>query len=268
MRCPASLHLLIFGVIAAPVSAFAQQSLALSLASQQLITAGAEVYQRNCAGCHGIEAKGDGPASKMLSPRPRNLVAGSFKFRSTPTGTLPVIGDLIRTIDQGVLGTSMPSFRLMSEREKLAVATYVMSLRPDWAQSQGDPIFIPRPPKGIFESKETLLVSAARGKKIYAEVCLTCHGSMGLGDGPGSEGLVDGEEQPLKPANFQKKWIKSGRTPSDVYKAITTGLDGTPMPGFAEAYNDAQRWDLAAYVFYLRGVGAKTYAADLLEKQK
>ena len=245
-------------------TARAQQSLEHALTSQQLIQSGREVYLQNCVGCHGIEAKGDGPAAAMLNPKPRNLLSGSFKFRSTPTGNLPVVSDLIRTIDQGVLGTSMPSFRLMSQQEKLAVATYIVSLRPDWAQSQGEPLFIPRPPTSIFSTKETLLASAQRGHKTFLEACQTCHGDKGLGNGPSAEGLTDAEEHPIVPANLQKKWIKSGRTPSDVFKALSTGLDGTPMPGFADAFTEAQRWDLVAFVFYLRGVGAKEYSEELL----
>lgn len=151
----------------------------------------------------------------------------------------------------------------MSQQEKIAVATYVMSLRSEWP-SDAEPIFIPRPPQSIFSGKDTLLASALRGHKIYMEACQTCHGDRGLGNGPSAEGLVDSAEQPISPANLQKQTIKSGRTPSDVYKAISTGLDGTPMPGFGDAFTDAQKWDLVAFVFYLRGVGLKTYSEDLL----
>ena len=34
---------------------------------------GAEVFQSNCAMCHGPEGHGDGPAGQSLDPRPRNL---------------------------------------------------------------------------------------------------------------------------------------------------------------------------------------------------
>lgn len=211
-------------------------------------------------------AGGDGPAAKMLHPKPRNLLSGSFKFRSTPTGTLPTIHDILRTIDQGVYKSSMPSFRLMSTQEKLAVASYIMGLRADWSQLQGEALFIPQAPSAIFAKKDTLLASAARGHKTYMQACQTCHGDQGLGDGPGAEGLVDAEDQAIKPANLQYKNIKSGRSARDAYKAISTGLDGTPMPGFAEAFTEAQRWDLVAFVFYLRGVGNGSYDAALLKE--
>jgi mono/diheme cytochrome c family protein len=253
-------------LVALPPTAFAFQDLASTLASQQLVRTGRDVFLANCSGCHGTNADGKGPASPMLSPRPRNLVSGSFKFRSTPSGTLPTAQDLLRTLDQGVLGTSMPSFRLMNMQEKLALVSFIMSLRPDWRETQGSPLPIPEPPSTIFASREGLRTAARRGQKTFQAACQTCHGDQGLGDGPGSAGLTDGEEQPIRPANLQRKYQKSGRSARDIFKDISTGLDGTPMPGFADTFSEADRWDLVAFVFHLRGVGAGLYqASDLAE---
>ena len=240
---------------------WAQSSLVQSMTSQQLIRTGRESFVNRCSGCHGINADGKGPAMPMLSPRPRNLVAGSFKFRSTPSGTLPTSQDLLRTLNQGVLGTSMPSFRDLPESEKLALITYIRSLRPDFQETLKDQrsVALPSPPAEKFGSKQTLLASAAAGRKLYEQACLTCHGDKGLGDGPSIEGLMDGEEQPIKPANLSARQIKGGKTARDIFRAITTGLDGTPMPSFQEIFDEPSRWDLVAYVFYLRGRAAGIY---------
>lgn len=230
---------------------------------QQRIQAGRETFVRNCSGCHGMNADGQGAAAPMLSPRPRNLVSGSFKFRTTPSGSMPTLDDLVRTIDLGVPGTSMPSFRLLSQTEKYALAEYIRSLRGDWNDLVGRSYSIPDVPPEIFAKKETLLASAARGHKLFLEGCQTCHGDRGLGDGPGAQGLTDGEEQPIRPANLTKPFFKSGRRIKDIYKILSTGLDGTPMPSFADVFTEDQRWDIVAYVVLRRGQGAGLYPENL-----
>ena len=41
----------------------------------ELLEKGAPLYAKNCEQCHGSEGRGDGPASKGLSPRPRDLTS-------------------------------------------------------------------------------------------------------------------------------------------------------------------------------------------------
>ncbi len=237
-----------------------QANLPQYLFESQMVETGKKSYQTNCAGCHGVNADGKGPAHTMLSPRPRNLVAGSFKFRTTPSATAPLLTDIIRTLNEGVLGTSMPSFRTLPESEKMALALYIRNLRKEDSSSvDSQPVTIPSPPREVFTDKKLFMASAVRGKKLYMEACHTCHGDGGLGQGPNSAGLVDGEEQPIKPANLSKSYIKGGRGARDIYRAISTGLDGTPMPAFAENYDESQRWDLVSYVFFLRGRAAGLY---------
>jgi cytochrome c oxidase cbb3-type subunit 2 len=38
---------------------------------------------------------------------------------------------------------------------------------------------------------------------------------------------------------------------ADVYRALTTGLDGTPMPSFADSMTDEERWAIAYHVLAL-----------------
>jgi len=40
--------------------------------------------------------------------------------------------------------------------------------------------------------------------------------------------------------------------PEDIYRALVTGRDGTPMPSFLDATTEAERWALVAYVLSLR----------------
>ncbi len=234
------------------------------MTTQQMISAGRDSFLNRCAGCHGPEADGKGPAAPMLNPKPRNLLSGSFKFRSTPPGVLPTIEDLLRTIDRGIPGSAMPPFRDVGEEEKLSLVLYIRSLRPEFEQTKADQVSVtvPPPPKEIFSAKAELIRAAGRGRKSYETSCLTCHGAEGRGDGPSVEGMTDAEDMPIRPADLTKQALKSGPTASDVYRAITLGIEGAPMPSYGPNFTEKQRWDLVAYVFYLRGKGAGIYGAE------
>ncbi len=67
------------------------------------------LYRKHCAQCHGITGDGLGPAAALLNPYPRDFRRGSFKFKSTAQGVRPVLEDLVRTIEKGLPGTSMPA---------------------------------------------------------------------------------------------------------------------------------------------------------------
>src|SRR4051812_26213021 len=86
---------------------------------------GREVYERNCVLCHGARGDGQGEMAKEVGVKPRSFRTGDFKFRSTPWGKLPTTEDLIRTIRQGVTGTTMGAFTQLTAAETRAVAEYV-----------------------------------------------------------------------------------------------------------------------------------------------
>ncbi len=239
-------------------------NLADAMNEQQLIQMGREGFVNRCSGCHGLNADGQGTSAPMLQPKPRNLVSGSFKFRSTSSGVLPTIEDLIRTINQGVLGTAMPPFRELSEQEKLGLALYIRSLRPEFKETKNEqtPVSLPLTPKEIFAKKATLIAAAKKGRALFSPTCSTCHGEEGRGDGPSASELTDSDNNPIRPANLRLPKIKGGKTARDVFRAITTGLDGTPMPAFENVFTESQRWDLVAYVYYLRGLEAGIYKSE------
>ena len=109
----------------------------------------------------------------------------------------------------------------------------------------GEPIAIPEAPSFDDASRE-------RGKALYAQFqCVICHGPEGKGDGVAAAALLDTTQRPIRPADFTRGFVKGGRGPRVVFRAISTGLTGTPMPSFAAMTDEAQRWDLAAYVMSL-----------------
>jgi len=80
--------------------------------------------------------------------------------------------------------------------------------------------------------------------------CWKCHGVEGRGNGPSADTLTDDLNRPIKPFDFHDgDRFKCGKSNADLYKIFMTGLDGTPMPSFADNVKPDEAWDL---VFYLR----------------
>jgi mono/diheme cytochrome c family protein len=86
------------------------------------------LYREHCAHCHGITGDGNGPTASFLNPYPRDYRAGLFKFKSTPIGYRPLHDDLKKIVIEGIPGTAMPSFRLLSDQEIEALVEYVKYL--------------------------------------------------------------------------------------------------------------------------------------------
>jgi cytochrome c oxidase cbb3-type subunit I/II len=208
---------------------------------------GEKAFWRYCISCHGIGGDGSGPSADWLDPRPRVLTSGIFKFRSTPSGELPTDADLLRTITNGVHLSYMPHWAAMSEIERLDLVQYVKTLSPRFAsEPQGKPIVIPPPPPLTREL-------VARGRQVWARMqCATCHGDAGRGDGPSAATLRDDWGAAIIPYDFTKGPLKSGDGPEDLYRAFMTGLNGTPMAGYAKALGPEDAWALVAYTRSLR----------------
>ncbi|HEX5004702.1 MAG TPA: FTR1 family protein [Gemmatimonadales bacterium] len=84
---------------------------------------GAQVYQKNCAGCHGLAGRGDGPDGLGLTPPPATLNDGAGLADLSPL-------DYYRRITIGVAGTAMPAFETrLSSSDRWAAAAYATLLR-------------------------------------------------------------------------------------------------------------------------------------------
>ena len=81
---------------------------------------GLALFQQNCSGCHGPYGRGNGAATRewYAGNYPRNFWYGKYKSRSTAYGRVPEDADLFRTLTRGMYGSSMPSFRHLSEADR------------------------------------------------------------------------------------------------------------------------------------------------------
>jgi cytochrome c oxidase cbb3-type subunit 2 len=232
--------LLIFGIVL--VQEFASKRAGI-VQAQTDIELGERVYLENCAACHGQRGDGRGPEADRLKIKPRDFTTGNYKFRSTPSGSLPLDEDLFRTISRGVRTTSMLAQLHLSESERRAVVAYLKAFSPRFKTEKPlKPIAIPAQPANTREQ-------VTLGKTMYAEAgCNQCHGPEGKGDGTSTNELKDESGNPIVPTNLTIKPFKSGPNSEDLYRTISTGLSGTPMPSYGEVLTPKERWALVYYI--------------------
>lgn len=176
---------------------------------------GKVLFSENCAGCHGTmdHAVGTGPAAPFLKPPPANL---SDRYIS-PSEAYVVL-------NRGVLGSAMPSFREMPEKDLWAIAEVVSEL-------------------GVAARNEELARyekinegTRLRGKVLFQARCFACHGSGGAGDGPGAQALNP------RPKDFTRRIFRKSYFNSILLK----GVPGSAMVPFA--LDESELDELHSYV--------------------
>jgi nitrate reductase gamma subunit len=195
---------------------------------------GRPLYVSQCARCHGLEGRGDGPGagSPTFAAPPRDLTAGQYRFVSTANGVASD-EDLRRTIRRGLPRAGMPAFEALSEAQ---VASLVQVLDAVWVDrpEAGAPIVVPaRPPSSV--------ASLEAGARLYQTYCATCHGEHGRGDGPAAVGL------PTPPANLAAGEVKAGVEPEQLYLRVAAGVPPF-MPSFRTALTGDELWAVIDYV--------------------
>jgi mono/diheme cytochrome c family protein len=198
------------------------------------------LFRRHCAGCHGISGDGAGPAAAVLDPYPRDFRNGVFKYTSTAGGAKPLGEDLRRTLQEGIPGTAMPSFRKLPGEQLDALLEYVKylairgetelylvqlvidedaTLPPNmadvidegllpaaksWNDARAAAIV---PPMLPADTPAKRAESIARGRKLFAGAgqCVRCHGAIGDGRGEQSELYDDWNKRKLDTSAEQSR---------------------------------------------------------------
>jgi len=219
------------------------------------IEAGKAVYFRKCVWCHGPDGSGNGASTKRLPTKPRNFNQGTFKIRHTASGELPTDEDLFLTVANGLPGSAMPPWQgILTDTEIKQVISFVKTnLVIDRKFDDKDEEFhvidygtqIPTSEESIKKGKDVFM---NKGK------CVECHGEQGRGNGNLTQ--RDDWGFPIFPANLAKPWnIRGNRrdpyNPKNIFREVSTGLNGTPMPSFADTLTVEDRWHVANFVMSL-----------------
>lgn len=91
------------------------------ISTPESIARGAELFAQNCVSCHGPNGDGNGPAGQNLSPRPRNLVQGNWKFGGDRLG-------LMNVVTNGSPGTAMQAYSYLALNDRWSLVHFVRSI--------------------------------------------------------------------------------------------------------------------------------------------
>jgi cytochrome c oxidase cbb3-type subunit III len=162
---------------------------------------GGRLFQSNCAGCHG--QTGDGVAGIDL---------GRGQFRRATSDT-----DLIKVIQTGIAGTTMPSHNF-TDQQALTVVAYIRNM--STLRTGAGPSVL----RGVGD--------AARGKALYdgKGQCATCHRVDGKGSRLGPDLSEVGATRPLPELHQAlldpSATMRAGNRP---FRAVT--IDGMTLQG-------------------------------------
>ncbi len=148
---------------------------------------GRVLYAQQCASCHGMEGRGDGPLAATLTPSPTDFTDLERYRERTLYG-------LYSTITHGVEGTAMRSHASLPEKDRWSLAFYVGQLAPAALYGETAPAIQALDANAIGPKELTTLTPAEMetrhgrdGARLMAWV--RSHPEAVLGNGKGASGL-------------------------------------------------------------------------------
>ena len=224
------------------------------VSSPELLAHGKELFIQQCTSCHGLEGKGNGPASSALNPHPRNFTSteGWINGRKATM--------VFKTLKEGLPPSAMASYATLPVDDRWALVHYVLSLggpelsdtAADFAKVGLDPTkdggggekVVPTIPLEVAMDimTEPEVVPAAhlyhagldnrRSTSLYDRHCTQCHGLRGSGgikvDHLGGYPLAYVVTRPFR------QGLESLRSEEEFSRLVVRGLPGSLMPGLGQ----------------------------------
>ena len=181
------------------------------------------------------QAKPTEPIENVLKDAPKAYMDRCVYCHDTGVG--PVLHG--RGLNENYVGLvvrnglrAMPAFRTVEVDDKqiAEVAAYLSKMQPGQKLAAGA---VAGP------------ANAEKGKALYQQSCVTCHGAQGKGDGIVGKSLVP----PVKDFTSEESKKKS---PAELQKIIEDGAPGTAMPSWKTVLSPQDIQDVLAHVLELR----------------
>ncbi|TCK16826.1 cytochrome c oxidase cbb3-type subunit 3 [Thiogranum longum] len=191
---------------------------ATTLVAQADHSDGDELYQQHCAACHGSDGSGGVGVPLNL---PDFLAVASDDY-------------LRKTVRNGRPGRVMPAFPLLSEDE---VGAIIQTVR-GWS-GVPPPDYDSKPLKG----------DAVRGKQLFTQYCVACHGERGQGGEGTGVTFSRPREAPIMAPALNNPGFQQSVSDAMLKATLLRGRHGTPMPSITElGLKEGDADDLVAWL--------------------
>ncbi len=195
----------------------------------------AQTFAALCARCHGDTGDGKGKIALYLDPAPRDLTKAAF-MNSKPRERF------LRSIADGVPGTSMPAWRLALGEDRIdEVFAYVERSIVKEARKLRQALQVPATNPSPDGPE-----SISRGSATFLKRCVGCHGRKADGKGPNSTDMTP------RPRNLRNRAFVNKATDARLLESILYGVQGTAMPPWIDYGLSAQ--DAGDLVHFIRSL--------------
>ncbi|MEZ5307093.1 MAG: c-type cytochrome [Pyrinomonadaceae bacterium] len=221
----------------------------MSLTQAPAAASAKENYQNYCARCHGDKGDGHGMIATYLDPYPRDFTNAGF-MNSKPEDRL------IKSIQEGVGGTSMPAWKnVLNEEQSKELLDYIAKTYTKQKRQNIKPKSVPEKNPVAMSTQ-----SNARGEQIYLQRCTGCHGRKADGKGANSLDILP------RPRNLLNSEFVNSTSDKRLFESIMYGVQGTAMPPWVDyglTKNDVG--DLINYIRSLNQEKNKLMAANFVK---